>query len=217
MDRQFVSFPKSGRSWVRYALTRLGVADAILFHHDGFEYNNGAKPPLDFDYAGRLARYDGSKRVVYLQRDPRDVMVSLYHQVTGRFQDFFHYRGSISAFIRDPYFGAENLQKFRAQWSALCAAGRALGISYEACHADLPQVLAAVVAHYGFKFDRAALAAAAEASRFDAMKAVEESGKFREPWLRPRNGALKVRRGRTGGYVDELSPADIAFLNAIFF
>jgi hypothetical protein len=217
MDRQFVSFPKSGRSWVRYALTRLGVADAISFHHDGFEYNDGAKPPLDFDYGRRLARYDGGKRVVYLQRDPRDVIVSLFYQVTGRFADFFHYQGTISDFIRDPYFGAENLDKFRAQWAALCESGRALAISYEACHADLPKVLAAVVSHYGFAVGPTALAAAAKASEFQNMKTVEQSGAFDEPWLRPRNGALKVRRGLVGGFADELAEADIEYLNAVFF
>jgi hypothetical protein len=188
MDRQFISFPKSGRTWLRYALTQLGVADKICFHHDGFEYNDGTKPPLDFDYSKRLARYNYSNRIVYLHRDPRDVMVSLFYQITGRFAEFFNFHGTISEFMRDPYFGAENLQRCRCQWAALCEDGRALAISYEACHADFPR-----------------------------MKAVEQSGEFGECWLQLRNAEPKVRRGRIGSFIDDLAPADIAYLDTIFF
>ncbi|MBU0755948.1 MAG: glycosyltransferase family 4 protein, partial [Planctomycetes bacterium] len=119
MKRHFISYPKSGRTWVRYALTLLGVADKIHFHHDGFEFNNGAKPPHCFDYQVRVRRYQNVDRVIYLSREPKDLITSLYFQVIGRFRDFFGYRGSISDFIRDDYFGAENLRKFRAMWEKI--------------------------------------------------------------------------------------------------
>jgi Sulfotransferase domain len=217
MDRQFVSFPKSGRSWLRYALHRLGVADKIFFHHDGFEYNDGTKSPLDFDFSKRLDRYDLSKAIVYLHRDPRDVMVSLYFQVTGRFTDFFHFNGTISDFIRDPYFGAENLQRFRSQWVALCEDGRALAIAYEACHSDFPRALRMVVAHYRFDICEEAIIAATKEAAFENMQSLERSGRFVEPWLQLRNGAPKVRRGKVGGFASELLPTDIDYLNHIFF
>jgi Sulfotransferase domain len=214
--RMFVSFPKSGRSWVRYALHRLGFADQILFHHDGFEYNDGARPPLDLDYARRLARYSDGNCIVYMHRDPRDVIVSLYHQVTGRFADFFHYDAALSDFIRDPYFGAENLQAFRMQWLDLCARGIALAVSYEECHVDFPGTLMKVLAHYGFEARREAILEASAAAAIDNMRDVERDGGFEEPWLRLRNGAPKVRRGTVGGYVDSLTDQDIAYLNRVF-
>lgn len=214
--RMFVSFPKSGRSWIRYALHRLGFADRILFHHDGFEYNDGARPPLDLDYAKRLARYSDGSSIVYLHRDPRDVIVSLYHQVTGRFADFFQYDASLSDFIRDPYFGAENLQAFRTQWRDLCDRGIALAVSYEECHVDFPGALMKVLAHYGFEARREAILAASAAAAIDNMREVEREGGFEEPWLRLRNGAPKVRRGRVGGFVDCLTDEDIAYLNRVF-
>lgn len=214
--RDLVSFPKSGRSWVRFALVHAGVADQIRFHHDGFEYNDGGLPPFDFDMERRLARYRTVDRVVYLDRDPRDVIVSLYFQVTGRFKDFFKYTGSLSEFIRHPYFGAQNLGEFQRQWTALCRQGVALQISYEDCHRDLEAVLRSVLAYYGLHVEAEALRRACQAASFDNMKQVEESGSFAEPWLRLRNGAPKVRRGVVGGFRAMLSEDDIAFLNATF-
>ncbi len=93
MGRQFVSFPKSGRTWIRFILSQLDCDRLILFHHDHFEFNDGSKPPHSFSVVSRLEQYAESEKLVYLDRDPRDVMVSLYYQITGRFLDFFEYRG----------------------------------------------------------------------------------------------------------------------------
>jgi Sulfotransferase domain len=137
MERHFISYPKSGRSWIRYILAQLGRESLIQFHHDGFEFNDGSKPALDFSADARLGRYAGDVRLVYLQRDPRDILVSLFYQVTGRFRDYFGYTGSISDFIRDEYFGASNLQRFREMWQEIAAQRNLLVVSYEGCHADM--------------------------------------------------------------------------------
>lgn len=212
---QFISYPKSGRTWLRFALYRLGFRREIRFHHDGFEFNDAAKPLPDFNLDARRTRFDGVP-VVYLAREPRDILVSLYFQVTGRFRDVFDYRGTISDFIRDEYFGADTLKRFRDQWDILCAEGRALRIDYEACHSDFPAVLRAVIRHYGWDVPEEKLAEAVEAARFENMKRVEEAGTFDFPWLRPRNGAPKVRRGVVGGYADVLTAEDLRYLDGIF-
>jgi len=214
--RELVSFPKSGRTWLRYALTLAGVADQIHFHHDGFEYNDGARPPLDFNFEARLERASRVDRIVYLHRDPRDVMVSLFHQVTGRFKDFFNYQGSLSDFLRDPYFGARNLAEFQRQWDEICARGRILRITYEQCHTQFAAVLGSVLEYYELRPTGMSLERLAQDSTFQRMREVEEMSIFEQPWLRARNGAFKVRRGVVGGFGDELGTADIALLNDLF-
>jgi hypothetical protein len=216
MCREFVSFPKSGRSWLRYALVQLGLKEQIVFHHDGFEYNDGSLPALDFDFNARLLRCQNDSLRVYLHRDPRDVIVSLYFQITGRFSDFFQYREGISDFIRHPYFGAENLREFQRQWDDICSMGLALRISYEDCHRDFAGVLRIVLDHYDLQISSTAVAAAAKEARFDNMRTIEQGGVFDQPWLRLRNGAPKVRVGRVGGFRDVLSLKDQGYLNSIF-
>lgn len=216
MSRQVVSYPKSGRTWIRYALHELGVGGDVGFHHDTFEYNDAARPQPSYDFNARQERAAASSAIVYVERDPRDVMVSIYHQVTGRFRDFFEYDGTISEFIRDDYFGAHNLKVFTDQWNELCAMGLARKVTYEQCHEDFAGVLRGVLDHLALEATDDAIARAVEASSFDNMKSVEQSGTFGGAWLRPREGASKVRRGKVGGFVDYLAAADIRYLDAMF-
>ncbi|WP_169980194.1 sulfotransferase domain-containing protein [Tautonia rosea] len=217
MNRQFVSYPKSGRTWIRFLLTQLDLDPQIVFHHDRFEFNDGARPPHDFDLERRLRDYAQVDRLVYLERDPRDTIVSLYHQVTGRFRDFFAYEGTLSDFVRDDYFGAETLHRFRVMWAELADRLGVLRVSYEQCHEDLEGTVRRILDYYGFEVSPDRLAKAVQLADFDSMKRLEQSGTFAQPWLRPRNGAPKVRRGTVGGFRDALGPDDIAYLNTIFF
>jgi hypothetical protein len=215
MDRQFVSYPKSGRSWIRYILHLLGLEKTIHFHHDGCEFSDSAKPPLALDFATRLGNYSKGGRIVYLRRDPRDVMVSLYFQIKGRMRDVFDFQGDISAFIRDEYFGAANLLEFDRQWRQLCRRGLALCVTYEECHQDVADVMRKILTWYDVDVSDQELWAACEAATLPKMRAVELEGNFGEPWLRPRNGATKTRQGTVGGYADSLPAADIAFLEQL--
>ena len=216
MKKEFISYPKSGRTWIRYILVELGISKNIHFHHDTFEFNDGSKPKLDFEIDKRIKRYSKNDKIVYLERDPRDVMVSLYHQVTGRFKDFFEYEGSISDFIRDDYFGAKNLSKFRSIWNTVAEQKGFLKITYEECHNDLYKVITNILDYYELDINQNKIEEVIKKSSFDNMKELERSQNFSEPWLKPRNNAYKVREGKVGNYKNNLSSNDIKYLNTIF-
>ena len=216
MRREFVSYPKSGRSWLRFILAQLGHADSMKFHHDGFEFNSAAKPPHDFDLSARLHRYGRVDKLVYLERDPRDVMVSLFFQVTGRFQDFFRFQGTLGDFLRDSYFGAHNLKRFREVWAELSHQRSFLVISYEACHADPRALVQRLLDYYELVSPANDLEKAVVSSQFDKMQALEQSGQFPQPWLQLRNQSAKVRRGKIGGYRDYLDSDSLSYLNDLF-
>jgi hypothetical protein len=216
-DRQFVSYPKSGRTWVRYVFVQLGLAQHLGIHHDGFELDNARKPPHDFSLERRLRRYRRIDRLVFLDRDPRDVMVSLYFEVTQRLQDRFRWEGDISTFLRDPYFGAESLHRFREVWHEVVRRRGFVEVTYEEMHADSVGTMAKMIEYYGFEVPVSEIERALAASTFEKMRAVEVSNEFPEPWLRVRreDAALKTRSGRIGSY-SELAADDIAYLNDVF-
>jgi hypothetical protein len=194
----------------------LGYEHAIKFQHDGFEFNDGAKPRHDFDVGERLKRYGADDRIIYLHRDPRDTMVSLFHQVKGRFRDFYQYEGDISAFIRDEYFGAHVLAQFRNMWSQIVQQRNCLVVAYEDMHANGVEQLRRVVSFLDLTVGENEVVRAVRAGRLENMRAVEQGGTFPEPWLRPRDGFTKVRSGMVGGYRHELDQADVQYLNGIF-
>ena len=216
MQRHFVSYPKSGRTWVRYILRQLGIDNLVVFHHDGFEFNDGKRPPHDFDLVRRKQTYACIDKVIHLSRHPYDTLVSLYHQVTGRFDDFFNYRGDLPAFIRDPYFGAEPLARFQSMWRTLGREPNVLVITYEGLHADLRGEVGRVLDFLELRPSPEAVASAVAGASFDQMRAVEIAGGFSDDWLRLRNDAPKVREGRMGSYRGLLSEGDLAFLDRVF-
>lgn len=216
MKREIVSYPKSGRTWLRYMMVRIGLTDEVGLTHDGFEFNDNTRPPLNFDLQARIDRYDDGAKVIYLDRDPRDVMVSLYYQVTRRFKDYFNFWGDISRFIRHDYFGAENLARFRQMWRTVCDARGFPVITYEDCHSDPRAVLEQVLTYMELPADPAVIDEVVAISTFEKMRELEASGSFPESWLQLRNGAPKVRRGLVGGFRDELNAVDIAYLDQVF-
>jgi hypothetical protein len=81
--------------------------------------------------------------------------------------------------------------------------------------ADSP-VSKSVLSYFETPVSGGILARAVQDSSFQNMKRVEASAAFEEPWLHTRNGAPKVRRGLVGSFREDLSLADIEFLNGVF-
>ncbi len=208
-----VSFPKSGRTWLRVMLDEFDVR--LRYTHAGAEHMAPVHHRVLSTAEARTVR-----RIVFLHRDPRDTVVSGYYQVARRLGG---YTGTLSDFIRDPHHGIEKIVRFNAMWLDLARTRRhMLAVSYEDMHADTEAALARIVAFLGRRSDCAAVEATVRNNSFERMQARERRGDYRARYgdaLLPADPAdpdsFKVRRGRIGGYRDEMSGEDIAYCDAV--
>jgi hypothetical protein len=199
-----ISFPKSGRTWLRVMLDQLGIG--CRYDHAGSDHKQ-ARPAADM--AAALPEGDGP--VIFLHRDPRDTAVSGFHQVTARLNRA--YPGGIDGFLHDPNHGLDKIIRFNLAWRrAAQGQARILTLSYEALQADTGAALARACTHLGATPDPAALARAVAETRFEPMRTREAAGGFDGRYgriLRPADpdnpSSFKLRRGKVGGFADELS------------
>ena len=211
----FVSFPKSGRTWVRVMLDRLGIH--VEYSHDGSAHTKQAHLS---DLSADKSSYRELK-IILMIRDPRDVAVSGYFQATRR-RDV--YEESISEFIRDQRHGIEKYIRFNQQWLAAKDLPRDfLVLRYEDFHDDPVRELEKIVRFLQIDgIGQESLEAAVQFGRFENMQAMERSGAMTEQYgevLSPGNPedpeSFKTRKGRIGGYRGYLSEGDLRYCNEL--
>lgn len=221
--RLVVSYPKSGRTWLRFALSEGGI-DAT-FTHAGASTN---RREIGRPYRAIPKSLLGVP-VVFLHRDPIDTAVSMFYQVTRR--DLRRYSGrwfrlwlplklrgalpppEIDAFVLDPIYGVAKVCAYNRLWlDHLDGRGDCLVLTYEAMRADSAAGFQRLLDHWretGSDGEKLA-----QAASFERMKRVEQSGTAPLPQLRAAQPgeaeAAKVRKGKVRGYLDELRPETIA-------
>jgi hypothetical protein len=209
-----VSYPKSGRTWLRLMLADLQVE--FDFTHDGA---SGSKARV-FDETIHCRRgIYWEKPVIFLSRDPRDTAVSAYFQKALRRGGF---DGTISDFIRDSCWGVEKIVNYNLTWLERGAhLPTCLPITYEEMSADTVGVLKEVLSTVGLERSMQDLENAVAAHSFDRVRERESredqsSGKKKlGPTILNNPESFKARRGKIGGFVDYLSADDVAFCSEV--
>lgn len=208
-----ISFPKSGRTWLRVILDKLNIH--IEYTHDGSEH---AKQISYRDFSSDKTKYK-EKKVIFLVRDPRDTLVSGYFQATKRLKI---YDGSISDFLRDERHGMKKIIRFHDIWFDNQHVPKDLLINtYEDMHKDTLSVLKRVVSFLQREYLKdKQLTESIEFAKFENMQLLEKEGFFSEKYgsiLTPADlhdqESYKVRRGKIGGYTDYLNEKDIEYCN----
>ena len=190
----FVSFPKSGRSVIRYNLMLLGIEHDINFTHDGFPYSGYSHDRHDFSVNTRILNYGLDKKVVFLKRDPVSVCMSLYAQIQGRFCDYYTYDGTFPDFLRDEYFGIHQIVKFYNTWDEFATKGNVLIINFEDYLKSQKDSIESIL--YFYKIDSInQIEESISHTSKESMKFYESLNFFQKPWLSPRNGFTKFREG----------------------
>ena len=161
-----------------------------------------------------------SKKVLFLSRDPRNVIASLYYRRSRRgYIDSNYYWGTLSDFIREGEGGFETLLTYYASWTAPDRV-KVHHISYEDLHTDPSGVLKKATQFLGIKkvdaslFDRAVNQTPAFGGKEAEQASVPRQGAYLEPEL-PDSDDGKTEEAAPGEpYLREFEEDDLTWMRA---
>ena len=236
-----VSFPKSGRTWLRVLLAAAialhrqrdlnalvgSWLDSDLLDIDGrtllFSHALANRMEHDVDDMRAYAEHIKFGRRILLLRDPRDTVISYYFQRTRRPrkdtpEPVPH---DLPAFVRHPALGIDRVIDFFNIWiAAIRAGGPAMIVSYEDLHRIPQDTLHRTLSFFGIELrDASVLDEAIDFADFSNMRKMESGEHFvRSKKLRAYDPAdvetFKTREGKVGGYRSHLAPAEIEFIES---
>jgi len=236
-----ISYPKSGRTWMRLLI---GKALALHFnielgesHQDWllrpgkFKKLNSNIPLIYFSHDDKphtkttesinsdKAKYY-YKKIIFLFRDPRDVIVSQFFSLTRRTKGN-RYPGTLYEFMDDNKYGMRNHIRYLNVWAqARKNFKNILFISYEEMSENTSQTLKKVFDFFGIDADlKTVINEAVEFAKFENMQQMEKSQVFKSKMLRPVDindtNSYKVREGRVNGYLNHLNNQEVKHLNSL--
>lgn len=236
IDHLIVSFPKCGRTWLRMILNQIIINDYGIKNGDLLETYSLTKsiktiPNVDFSHDDRpnLKKVEDiltdksdfkNKKVIFLIRDPRDVIVSYYFQYTkrgSRERANDNFDGTMKEFLRHDTGSIDSLLHFYNIWAKnRVVPENFLIVRYEDLMDNTVYFLQRVLDFLKIPAKLETIQEAVEYCKFDNMKRMETSGEFGNR-LTPGNKddveSFKVRKGKVGNYVEYLDSEDIEYIN----
>ena len=230
----YCSFPKTGRTWVRFILANyynekyslnLQIDLNNMFHLlpnyesdplkglPAYQYaDHKSLPLLIFDHSPFHQGYTNQK-VIFQVRSIYDTMVSHYFQARYRLGQYPY---DIKHFIREKDFGIPRLAGYINSWSAGLGSTQHIIVGYEQMHEDSVTTIKNILCFIQSDIDESIMESAISASNFQRMKNIEISRGFpnRDPARNTGvdNNALRAREGKVGGYKKYLDENDINYI-----
>jgi hypothetical protein len=229
-DAVIVSYPKSGRTFVRAMLARLyqrkfGIDERQLLDFSMLRRESRLVPRVLFTHApeaiehrdeSRIARSYGSRKLILLARHPADTAVSRYYHLKHRSRDRARLRlgeQPLETFV----CGNDGFPAIVHYLNLFAAIPGIVILRYEDFIADPRGSLGKLAAAIGLEVERDDIEDAVEFGKFANLKNREREGYFTSARLRrirsEDDNSGKVRRGRPGGYRAELSPERVAWID----
>ena len=244
-DVYLLSYPKCGRTWLRLMIGKVIVQhfmlpedEDILFLRDRQKLPP-AVPRITVVHDDRpmlkspdklkatKTRY-GDKKLIFLVRDPRDVIVSSFFEMKNRAYIFGDnpyetrraiFEGSLSEFINREEGGFDTILRYYNIWAANRHIPKDfLLVRYEDINANPHNELRRVVNFLGLQVvSDEVIANAVKYASFDNMHRMEANQKFHTSILKPADKAdinsYKTRKGKVRGFTDNLTKDEIEALN----
>ena len=229
----FLSYPKSGRTWVRF------LVDAYLADLHGLELSNvfeverklgrrwriewshltGAMiAGLPYDRIGEvdLARIDG-RPCVFLSRNLHATLASAYFQARDRVKVF---EGTPSEFVRSPLFGIRKLVAFynlveemKGRFSSFTH------LTYEGLREDPAAGLIAVLTVLGAEIDPERVEKAVRLGDIESLRRLARTPEYAQTALAPVDkdnpDSEKVRRGDDQAWRELFGDEDARFIDRV--
>lgn len=218
-----LSHPKAGRTWLSVIFDKLlefefGITNYNYFHktsyfstsafrHYKIEFTHGPSSRIIENPNTNIFK---NRNIVFLIRDPKDIIVSYYYQRTIRKQLF---SGTISEFIRDKNTGIAKvvnyhniIDGYRDTFS------KYILLKYEDMCNDLPKQICRLLNYFDLKISSKTIEDVSDWVTFSKMQNRERLGVSSKSGLMaidPDNiNSYKVRKGLIGGYKHELCLKD---------
>lgn len=232
-DAVVVSYPKSGRTFVRAMLARLyqrrfGVDERGLLEFPVLRKAPPSAPRVLFTHAGDTMRSADqiavnasayrSKKLVLIARHPADIAISRYHHLKHRSRDRARQRLArqpLDSFIWAHHGGLPSIVTFLNQFASIAGV---VVIRYEDFIARPEESLGRLATAIGLDVGKDDIADAVAFGSFPNLKQLESEGYFTSPRLRRARGgdekSGKVRSGKAGGYRSQLESDEVARIDA---
>ena len=231
-DVVFVSFGKSGRTWLRVMLSRLfqirhGLPERSLIGFDNYHNFDKAIPKIFFTHDNYIKNFTGNVnnksdfyhgKVVLMVRDPRDVAVSQFFQWKFRMKtrkmaiNAYPKPGSeldLFEFVFDHEAGLRRAIEFLNLWAVEIPNLRDFHLlRYEDLRKDPQGEMERLLAFMGVAAPTEEVVEAVAFGAYENMRRMEEKQSFRLAGGRmvPKDldnpDSYKVRRAKVGGYRD---------------
>ena len=110
-DVLLVSYPKSGRTWLRMMLAK--ILKDMGESTDRVEMI----PAMHKNPRQVYEEFGKNLKVIFLHRHPADSTISYYHEKNKSFRSGARFGGDIFSFLRDEKFGLEENINFNNNWN----------------------------------------------------------------------------------------------------
>lgn len=232
-DAYVVSYPRSGRTWMKTMLSKVLEETYNLKKHniDLYKMTWGTpapnivfEHPLCSDYPTTntlpslyIPKKYKKMKVILLLRDPRDLVISNYFEYTTRKKVW---QGTISEFIRKP-FGTGRIIEFMNLWgkAALASPQKFLICNYEFTKSNPEAQLKRVCKFLNLPTGEETINNAVRFGSVENMRKLESQDYFKNDKIRPADKdnpeSYKVRKAKVGGYKEYLNEEDIKYINEL--